>query len=133
VVADDGGGDVSPALITAVAFLVATLLVSFALPRLHARYERRADEALAKLGRTFLADPDSRYYGYPLSRKSGVSSGVVYPVLSKMLDEGWLSCGWETEAELGGAKRPPRRWYRLTDTGLVRLTTIVEKAGEKTG
>jgi PadR family transcriptional regulator PadR len=123
---------VSPALITAAAFLTATVLTPFTLRRLHARYERHADEAIPKLGRTFLAEPNSRHYGYPLSRKSGVGSGVIYPVLQRMLDDGWLSCGWETEAELDGAKRPPRRWYRLTDTGLVRLTAIVEHASEGT-
>jgi PadR family transcriptional regulator PadR len=98
-----------------------TFLVIDTIRRLHARFHRRADEAVGKLAATMLADPDVKHFAYTLSRKSGVGSGVVYPALSRMLEHGWLECGWETPSEAVG--RPPRRWYRVTPAGREAFAT----------
>lgn len=70
-----------------------------------------------------MANPDGRHWGYELSRASGVRSGAMYPMLSKLLDLGWLTDGWETPT--GG--RPPRRYYELTDTGRDSLAAYTKE------
>jgi PadR family transcriptional regulator, regulatory protein PadR len=74
-----------------------------------------------------IENPAGRHWGYDLSKRTGLRSGVLYPILRRMLDEGWLEDGWEDRAQLSG-KRPPRRYYELTDEGRIALGGVVEKA-----
>jgi PadR family transcriptional regulator PadR len=87
----------------------------------------RRTRQLAEVAAVLLADPDSRHWGYDLSRKSGVRSGVLYPMLTRMLDEGWLTDGWEDRAQIA-EKRPPRRYYELTDLGRRELAAAQQTA-----
>jgi PadR family transcriptional regulator, regulatory protein PadR len=75
-----------------------------------------------------MSDSGSRHWGYELSRQSGVRSGVMYPVLQRMLDQGWLADGWEDQAEAGREKRPSRRYYEVTDLGRSELGGLVARA-----
>lgn len=68
-----------------------------------------------------------RHWGYQLSKSAGVRSGVMYPILSRMLDEGWLQDGWEDAAAVV-EKRPPRRYYELTDAGRTKLGAVLAQA-----
>jgi len=70
-------------------------------------------------------DVDSRNWGYDLWRKSGVRSGTMYPILSRMLELGWLADGWEERQPRG---RPPRRYYTVTDEGREALAGLLETA-----
>lgn len=69
---------------------------------------------------------DGRVWGYALSKRSGVRSGVLYPQLDRMMGEGWLEDHWEERAE--GQKRPPRRYYTLTEHGRSELGAVVARA-----
>lgn len=71
-------------------------------------------------------DGDSRIWGYALSKKSGVRSGVLYPQLDRMMGEAWLEDHWEEHAD--GKKRPRRRYYTLTDNGRSNLGAVVHRA-----
>jgi PadR family transcriptional regulator PadR len=73
-----------------------------------------------------MSDPSGRHWGYDLTQKSGVRSGVLYPILARMLAEGWVSDGWEAPGTTGG--RPPRRYYQLTDEGKRELGAILAQA-----
>lgn len=75
-----------------------------------------------------LDDPTGKYWGYQLSKASGVRSGVLYPILTRMLDEDWLTDGWEDPATIKKGKRPPRRYYELTDHGRIALGGVVQQA-----
>jgi PadR family transcriptional regulator, regulatory protein PadR len=75
-----------------------------------------------------MADASGRHWGYELSKQSGVRSGVMYPTLQRMLDEGWLADGWEEQAKVGRAKRPPRRYYEVTDEGKTALGALIAEA-----
>ena len=88
----------------------------------------RRTHALIQLAMTLMEDPRRDHWGYDLSRRSGVRSGVLYPLLSRMLELGWVSDGWEENAAAG---RPPRRYYRLTDLGLRELGGILDAAKEE--
>lgn len=72
-------------------------------------------------------DGDGRLWGYALSKESGIRSGVLYPQLDRMLGEGWLVDDWEDPAETD-RNRPPRRYYRLTDSGREHLGAILRNA-----
>ena len=72
-----------------------------------------------------MAEPDARHWGYGLRERAGVRSGVLYPVLQRMLNTGWLADGWEEQAVKG---RPPRRYYRLTATGKTALRELIAVA-----
>lgn len=92
-------------------------------------WRRKTSESpLARVSRALVRDPDGHYFGYPLSQETGVRYAQLLRILQWMLAQGWLIAGWESAAESDG--RLPRRWYRPTETGLVRLTAIVEHAGE---
>ena len=84
----------------------------------------RHAQALRGLAPILAANPDQRWFAYTLSRKSGVRTGLLYPALQRMLDEGWLTYGWESDTEAAG--RPPRRWYRLTPRGRSQLVELGE-------
>ena len=87
----------------------------------------RKTYALVQVAMALLDDPTGRHWGYGLSRKSGVRSGVLYPMLTRMLDEQWLVDGWEDPATIQ-TKRPPRRYYELTDEGRLKLGAILQEA-----
>jgi PadR family transcriptional regulator PadR len=61
-----------------------------------------------------MASPAARHYGYDLTKQTGMRSGVLYPILHRLLAAGWLTDGWEDQRPAG---RPPRRYYELTDLG----------------
>jgi PadR family transcriptional regulator len=88
----------------------------------------RRTYALIAVAIALMADASARHWGYDLSKRSGVRSGVMYPLLQRMLDEGWLADGWEDQAQIGRAKRPPRRYYELTDAGKIALGALVAEA-----
>lgn len=87
--------------------------------------------SLIQVALALMADPGGRHWGYDLSRRSGVRSGVLYPMLQRMLDEGWLLDGWEEQGEVR-AKRPPRRYYELTDKGKTELGAVLRTARQDT-
>jgi len=72
-----------------------------------------------------LSDPHRQHWGYDTSKKAGVRSGVLYPILSRMLGEGWVTDGWE---DPGVTQRPPRRYYELTELGRVQLGVVLTEA-----
>jgi PadR family transcriptional regulator PadR len=44
-----------------------------------------------------MADPFGRHWGYELGKRAGLRSGIVYPALSRLLEDGWLNDGWEEQ------------------------------------
>jgi PadR family transcriptional regulator PadR len=71
-------------------------------------------------------EPFGRHYGYGLSTTAHVASGVMYPILDRMLADGWVTDYWETPDEIT-AKRP-RRYYVLTNKGRTELGSIERQA-----
>lgn len=87
----------------------------------------RQTHALVQVAMALLDDPASRHWGYELSKRSGVRSGVLYPMLTRMLAEDWLTDGWEDPTTIQG-KRPPRRYYELTSKGQRELGAVLQQA-----
>lgn len=82
---------------------------------------------LVAVAAALMSAPDAKHWGYELSRQTGVRSGVLYPILGRLLDYGWLADGWEDPATIDG-KRPPRRYYTLTEAGMEELGAVAMRA-----
>lgn len=80
----------------------------------------RKTRALSLVAGALLQAPNTRHYGYELSRHTGVRPGVMYPILNRLLEAGWLADNWEDDTETSGG-RPPRRYYTVTDEGREQL------------
>lgn len=62
----------------------------------------------------FASDPAREWYGLEIMDNSGLSSGTLYPILHRLVDEGWLVRTRDAASDAGGAGR---RLYRLTGLG----------------
>lgn len=84
----------------------------------------RKTQATVQVALALMAGPYGRHWGYQLSKATGLRSGVLYPIIHRMHDDGWLKDGWEPN--LNG--KPPRRYYEITEKGLVELGALVAEA-----
>ncbi|MEE9184094.1 MAG: helix-turn-helix transcriptional regulator [Acidimicrobiia bacterium] len=75
---------------------------------------RRPSTQTATVLSAFLESPGEWFYGYDLSKRLGLPSGTLYPILMRLEDRSHLETRW-TEPTDGG--RPPRHMYRLTTAG----------------
>ena len=64
-----------------------------------------------------LQEPAAWVYGLEIIDRTGLSSGTIYPLLRRLLDDGLLEAKPETHSasQLG---RPTRMHYRLSGTGV---------------
>ena len=60
-----------------------------------------------------LEAPGEWQYGYDLSRRTGLKSGTLYPILMRLSEREWLETKWE----LADGEGKPRHLYRLTAEG----------------
>ena len=51
--------------------------------------------------------------GAQVCRETGLPSGTVYPILSRLEQAGWLTSNWE-QGDPVALGRPRQRYYRLT-------------------
>ena len=68
-----------------------------------------------------LAEPDAERYGLDLIGQTGLPSGTLYPLLTRLQQAGWVEASWE-QIDPAAAGRPARRYYRLTPTGVQAAT-----------
>lgn len=87
---------------------------------------RRKTESLVRVAIALMSDPSGRHYGYGLSTASGVRSGVLYPMLDRMLEDGWVTAEWDLPDESSSGR--PRRYYTLTDRGRHQLGALASSA-----
>jgi DNA-binding PadR family transcriptional regulator len=71
---------------------------------------------VAKVLAALLADPAGEHYGLQLMQQTGIASGTLYPILTRLQNAGWLTARWEDE-DPSDAGRPVRRYYQLTPEG----------------
>jgi PadR family transcriptional regulator len=86
----------------------------------------RTTHSLVQVALALMRAPARRHWGYELGKSAGVRSGALYPILRRMLADGWLSDGWEDPATIQG--RPPRRYYEITDDGRRELGALLARA-----
>ena len=61
------------------------------------------------------------HHGFDIIDETGLPGGTVYPALSRMERDGLLRSEWQPVEEARAARRPPRRYYRITPDGVRAL------------
>jgi PadR family transcriptional regulator, regulatory protein PadR len=56
-------------------------------------------------------------YGYSIMQRTGLPSGTIYPILSRLERAGLIVSRWQTRAPEEQDQRPPRKYYGLTSKG----------------
>jgi PadR family transcriptional regulator PadR len=74
----------------------------------------------------FLDHPGEELYGFTLAEYTGLKAGTLYPLLQRLLAEGWLTGRWEAVDERAVGRRR-RRYYRLSGVGEGRALQAVQK------
>ncbi|GAA1028070.1 hypothetical protein GCM10009557_11740 [Virgisporangium ochraceum] len=86
---------------------------------------------VAKVLAALLADPTGEHYGLQLMQQTGIASGTLYPVLTRLQNAGWLTARWEDE-DPSDAGRPVRRYYQLTAEGAEQARTALAELRAQT-
>ena len=73
-------------------------------------------DPMKRLLLALLADRSGSLYGYQLMAETGLPSGTLYPMLSRLMHDGWIAISREEiDPHLEG--RPARTFCRLTGDG----------------
>jgi len=67
--------------------------------------------------RSMLSEPSREWYGLELCDLTDLPAGTMYPILARLEGCGWLESRWENTAEHVAGGRPPRRYYRFSQSG----------------
>jgi PadR family transcriptional regulator PadR len=69
--------------------------------------------------RQALVEPNREWYGLEMVQATGLPTGTVYPIITRLEQAHWIVSRWETPAEQAeyGQARPRRRYYQLTEEG----------------
>lgn len=66
-------------------------------------------------------------YGFDVMDATSLPSGTVYPILSRLERAGFIRAHWEEAAAAREEKRPARRYYKVTPTGVEVLEEMIER------
>jgi len=82
----------------------------------------RITKPLLRVLEAFAEDPTREWYGLELMSAARLSSGTLYPLLHRLVTDGWLVRTRDTASSAGGAGR---RMYRLTGLGQRAVTELI--------
>ena len=60
-------------------------------------------------------------YGYSVMEATGLPSGTVYPAMRRLERDQLIKSQWEHQSAADAGQRPPRKYYKLTQSGKVTL------------
>jgi DNA-binding PadR family transcriptional regulator len=66
-------------------------------------------------------------HGFDIIDSTHLPGGTVYPALSRLERDGFVSSSWEDVTVARASGRPPRRYYRVTRTGVRELNDALER------
>ena len=89
---------------------------------------QRITKTLLRVLAAFADDPSREWYGLELIEAAGISSGTLYPILHRLVDDGWLVKTRDIASETGGSGR---RLYKLTGVGAVAATELLAAPGRR--
>lgn len=69
-----------------------------------------------------MGDPSAQFYGLDLIDLTHLKSGTLYPLLHRLVIEGWLERSGPIPSDNGG---PPRFNYKLTGVGAQAAARIL--------
>jgi PadR family transcriptional regulator, regulatory protein PadR len=70
-----------------------------------------------------LMGPDDDLYGYKIALEAGRKTGVVYPILDRLVEAGWVNREWESDER--DERGPRRRFYRLSPDGFEAASALL--------
>jgi PadR family transcriptional regulator len=70
---------------------------------------------------------DGNRFGFDIMDTTGLTSGTVYPALDKLETLGYVTSQWEDARIARHAKRPPRRYFDLTNAGAHVLAAALSR------
>lgn len=79
----------------------------------------RLTSATVQVSRALLSPTEPVQWLHDISLRAGYPTGVVYPILKRMRDEGWLTDQLIPDG---------RRLYQITDDGRRELADLLERA-----
>ena len=66
-------------------------------------------------------------YGFDLLEQTGLTSGTVYPALERLEGLGLARSSWEDAQVAHDEKRPPRRYFEITNEGKLELIESLDR------
>lgn len=66
-------------------------------------------------------------YGFDIIDVAKLPAGTVYPALTRLQRDGLVASAWEPVERAREERRPPRRYYRVTSTGLAALNEALAR------
>jgi DNA-binding PadR family transcriptional regulator len=60
-------------------------------------------------------------YGFSVMELTGLPSGTVYPAMRRLERDGLVRSHWERQSIADAGQRPPRKYYKLTQSGQATL------------
>jgi len=66
-------------------------------------------------------------HGFDILEQTGLTSGTVYPALERLESTGLARSSWEDARLAHEEKRPPRRYFEITDEGKVELIRALRR------
>jgi PadR family transcriptional regulator PadR len=78
------------------------------------RVPERITKQLLNVLEILLSDSSRRWYGLELIEQTKLSSGTLYPLLCRLVEDGWLERKGDIASDRGGTGR---RLYVLTGVG----------------
>jgi DNA-binding PadR family transcriptional regulator len=80
--------------------------------------------------KSFLDDPETEHFGLDLIAATGMLSGTVYPILSRLEAAGWLESHL-VDVHYEDLGRRARRFFRLTTEGHQKARSALEAAEKR--
>ena len=78
--------------------------------------------------RVFIDQMPESLAGSDISKRTGILSGTLYPILIRLESSKWLASEWET-LDPSEAGRPRKRLYRLTAIGYNKTNGALSALG----
>lgn len=88
----------------------------------------RITKPLLSVLATIAGDPRREWYGLELMEAAGLSSGTLYPILHRLVSDGWLVRTRDAPSDAGGTGR---RMYRLTGTGALAVDELLARSAPR--
>jgi len=82
---------------------------------------RVTKQTLAVL-QAFLDSGDRPVWGLALSKQLGIPTGSIYPMLDRLVENGWLQFSWEDDADRLG---PRKKLYTLSKAGAIESKRLL--------
>lgn len=66
-------------------------------------------------------------YGFDIIEETGLTSGTIYPALDRLERLGYAKSRWEDARVAQREKRPPRKYFTITEAGRYALEVAVQR------